>query len=110
MSLPILHSAVRRERQHAGAPVVPTLDPVRMIEPPLPITGSAFWTVKIRTLNIGVEGFVNVLGGDLAEPKLASHSGRKSRPIMFEQQSISNTCGMRGHVGNAASFRAEADD
>src|SRR6187401_1061901 len=26
-----------------------------------------------RTLHIDVEGFVNVLGGDLAEPKLASH-------------------------------------
>jgi hypothetical protein len=32
---------------NAGAPVVPALDPVRMIEPPLPISGSAFWTVKI---------------------------------------------------------------
>jgi hypothetical protein len=31
----------------AGAPVVPALDPVRMIEPPLPISRSAFWTVKI---------------------------------------------------------------
>src|SRR5882757_9268959 len=31
----------------AGAPVVPALDPVRIIEPPLPISGSAFWTVKI---------------------------------------------------------------
>src|ERR1019366_7745180 len=28
-----------------------------------------------RTLHIGVEGFVNVLGGDLAERKLASHPG-----------------------------------
>ena len=27
--------------------MVPALDPVRMIEPPLPISGSAFWTVKI---------------------------------------------------------------
>src|SRR5579859_25651 len=30
-----------------AAPVVPALDPVRMIEPPLPISGSAFWTVRI---------------------------------------------------------------
>ena len=27
--------------------MVPALDPVRMIEPPWPISGSAFWTVKI---------------------------------------------------------------
>jgi hypothetical protein len=36
-----------RRMTGCGAPVVPALDPVRMIEPPLPINGSAFWTVKI---------------------------------------------------------------
>src|ERR1700730_2317242 len=44
-----------------------------MIEPPLPISGSAFWTVKIVPLHVDVKGFVNVLGGDLAKLKLASH-------------------------------------
>jgi hypothetical protein len=32
---------------NARAPVVPALDPDRMIEQALPISGSAFWTVKI---------------------------------------------------------------
>ena len=36
----------------AGAPVVPALDPVRMIEPPSPISGSAFCTVKIAPFTL----------------------------------------------------------
>jgi hypothetical protein len=32
--------------------VVPALDPVRMIEPPCPISGSAFWTVKIEPFTL----------------------------------------------------------
>ena len=55
--------------------MVPALDPVKMIEPPSPISGNAFMNREDRTLHIGVEGFVNVLGGDLAERKLASCPG-----------------------------------
>jgi hypothetical protein len=51
---------------NAGAPVVPALDPVRMIEPPLAHQRQRLLDREDRTLHIGVEGFVNVLGGDLA--------------------------------------------
>lgn len=34
------------------ARVVPALDPDKMIEPPRPISGSAFWTVKIRPFTL----------------------------------------------------------
>jgi len=46
-----------------------------MIEPPGPISGNAFLDREDRALHIGVEGFVNVLGGDLAERKRASRPG-----------------------------------
>jgi len=37
---------------NAGAPVVPALDPVWMMEPHLPISGSAFCTVKMEPLTL----------------------------------------------------------
>ena len=37
---------------NAGAPVVPALYPVRMIEPPWLISGSGFWTVKIEPFTL----------------------------------------------------------
>jgi hypothetical protein len=55
--------------------VVPALDPVRMIEPPLAHQRQRLLDREDRTLHIGVEVFVNVLGGDLAERKLASRPG-----------------------------------
>ena len=32
--------------------MVPALDPVRIIEPPWPISGNAFWTVKIEPFTL----------------------------------------------------------
>jgi hypothetical protein len=77
--------------------VVPALDPVRMTEPPWPISG-----------NVGVEGFVNVCGGDLAEPKLAS------RPGVGEDDVEASTLGLHrrvesvevGQIGDRAPHRA----
>ena len=46
-----------------------------MIEPPLAHQRQRLLDREDRTLHIGVEGFVNVLGGDLAERKRASRPG-----------------------------------
>jgi hypothetical protein len=54
--------------------VVPALDPVRMIEPPAH-QRQRLLDREDRTLHIGVEGLVNVLGGDLAQRKRASRPG-----------------------------------
>jgi hypothetical protein len=58
-----------------GAPVVPALDPVRMIDAPLAHQRQRLLDREDGALHIGVEGFVNVLGGDLAQPSLASRPG-----------------------------------
>ena len=58
----------------SGAPVVPALDPVRMIEPPEAHQRQRLLNREDRALHVGIEGFVNVLGGDLAERKRASRT------------------------------------
>src|ERR1019366_1128059 len=68
-----------------GAPVVPALEPVRMIEPPLPISGSAFWTVKIVpfTLVSKVSSMCSAVilpsGSGLPAPALAKTMSRVPR-------------------------------
>ena len=80
-----------------------------MIEPPSPIQAATpLVDREDRTLHIGFEGFVNVLGGDLAERK------RASRPALAKTMSEGSALVLHprvesvevGQIGDRALHRA----